>query len=117
MSANSGVSDLVATLRSQVRHAPAVRRLGRVAAVTGLVIESEGPNVGLGELCRLSSERDGFEVMAEVVGFRGERVLLMPLGDTAGLHPGCPVGLRPPATAGRRAGLAGPRARCPWPPL
>jgi len=29
--------------------------------------------------------------MAEVVGFRGERVLLMPLGETIGLHPGCEV--------------------------
>ncbi len=85
------VSHFVDTLRSQVRHAPAVRRIGRVASVTGLVIESEGPNVGLGELCLLSSERDGFSVMAEVVGFRGERVLLMPLGETAGLHSGCPV--------------------------
>lgn len=85
------VSDFVSTLRTQVRHAPAVRRLGRVTAVTGLVIESEGPNVGLGELCLLQSERDSFEVMAEVVGFRGERVLLMPLGETAGLHAGCPV--------------------------
>ncbi len=88
---NTDVTNFVDTLRSQVRHAPAVRRMGRVAAVTGLVIESEGPNVGLGELCLLSSERDGFEVMAEVVGFRGERVLLMPLGETAGLHAGCPV--------------------------
>jgi flagellum-specific ATP synthase len=88
---NSDVGDFVHTLRTQVRHAPALRRMGRVAAVTGLVIESEGPNVGLGELCLLSSERDDFEVMAEVVGFRGERVLLMPLGETGGLHAGCPV--------------------------
>ncbi len=85
------LGDLVTTLRSQVRHTPALRRLGRVTAVTGLVIESEGPNVGLGELCLLRSERDAFEVMAEVVGFRGERVLLMPLGETGGLHAGCPV--------------------------
>jgi len=85
------VADFVSTLRTQVRHAPALRRLGRVAAVTGLIIESEGPNVGLGELCMLSSERESFEVMAEVVGFRGERVLLMPLGDTGGLHAGCQV--------------------------
>ncbi len=85
------VSDFIQTLHTQVRHAPALRRMGRVAAVTGLVIESDGPNVGLGELCLLRSERDGFEVMAEVVGFRAERVLLMPLGDTAGLHAGCPV--------------------------
>jgi flagellum-specific ATP synthase len=88
---NPELSDFVATLRTQVRHAPALRRLGRVTAVTGLVIESEGPNVGLGELCLLQSERDAFEVMAEVVGFRGERVLLMPLGETGGLHAGCPV--------------------------
>jgi flagellum-specific ATP synthase len=88
---NPDLTDFVETLRMQVRHAPAVRRMGRVAAVTGLIIESEGPNVGLGELCLLSSERDSFEVMAEVVGFRGERVLLMPLGETAGLHSGCPV--------------------------
>ncbi|RRJ98032.1 FliI/YscN family ATPase [Opitutaceae bacterium TAV4] len=85
-------------LRTQVRHAPAMRRLGRVAAVTGLIIESEGPNVGLGDICVIRSERDAFEVMAEVVGFRGERVLLMPLGETTGLHAGCSVsaGDRPP---------------------
>ena len=88
---NNDVTDFVQTLRSQVRHAPALRRMGRVAAVTGLVIESEGPNVGLGELCLRSSDRDDFEVMAEVVGFRGERVLLMPLGETSGLHAGCHV--------------------------
>ena len=98
------VTDFVATLRSQVRHTPALRRLGRVTAVTGLIIESEGPNVGLGELCLLSSDRDSFEVLAEVVGFRGERVLLMPLGDTGGLHAGCAVTAcdRPPLP------LAGP---------
>ncbi len=92
------VAECFDTLRGQVRHATAVRRLGRVVAVTGLVIESDGPNVGLGEFCTLRSEREQFEVMAEVVGFRGERVLLMPLGDVAGLHSGCSVvaGERPP---------------------
>lgn len=85
------LSPFIETLRLQVRQAPRATRLGRVAAVTGLVIESDGPNVGLGELCQLRSARDHFSVMAEVVGFRGERVLLMPLGDTAGLHAGCEV--------------------------
>ena len=94
-----GVTQYVEALRSQVRHAPAAQRLGRVAAVTGLVIESDGPNVGLGDLCWLRSDRENFEVMAEVVGFRGSRVLLMPLGDTAGLHHGCTV------TAGDRPTL------------
>lgn len=94
----SGVAPMIDALRSQVRVLPAARRLGHVTGVTGLIIESEGPNVGLGELCHLRSERDNFSVMAEVVGFRGERVLLMPLGETAGLHAGCEVaaGDRPP---------------------
>jgi flagellum-specific ATP synthase len=87
----------VDALRSRVRHTPAVQRVGRVVAVTGLVIESNGPNVGLGELCTLRSARDDFEVAAEVVGFRGERILLMPLGDMAGIHVGCAV------VAGERA--------------
>jgi flagellum-specific ATP synthase len=92
------VGPMIEALRSQVRALPAARRLGHVTGVTGLIIESEGPNVGLGELCQLRSERDDFAVTAEVVGFRGERVLLMPLGETAGLHAGCEVAAsdRPP---------------------
>src|SRR5690606_9801059 len=75
----------------QVRVTPSLRRLGRVTGITGLVIESEGPNVGLGELCQVRSARAACSLLAEVVGFRGERVLLMPLGDPAGLHAGCEV--------------------------
>jgi flagellum-specific ATP synthase len=94
----TNVVPMIEALRSQVRSLPAVRRLGHVTGVTGLIIESEGPNVGLGELCRLSSDRENFSVIAEVVGFRGEHVLLMPLGETAGLHAGCEVAAadRPP---------------------
>lgn len=89
---------LIDALRTQVRAAAPSRRLGRVIGITGLIIESEGPNVGLGELCRITSEREAINVMAEVVGFRGEKVLLMPLGETQGLHPGCEVAAcdRPP---------------------
>ncbi len=87
----SAVAPLVDVLRSQVRHVPAVQRVGAVTGVAGLIIESDGPNVGLGELCTVRSPRAGFSVSAEVVGFREHRVLLMPLGDTAGLHVGCEV--------------------------
>lgn len=94
----STVAPLVDILRTQVRHAPAVQRVGAVIGVAGLIIESEGPNVGLGELCDVRSPRSDFSVRAEVVGFREHRVLLMPLGDTAGLHVGCEVAAasRPP---------------------
>jgi flagellum-specific ATP synthase len=95
---NAAVAPLVEALRSQVRHLPTVQRLGTVTAVTGLIIESDGPNVGLGELCLLRSARGNFSLPAEVVGFREHRVLLMPLGETTGLHVGCEVAAleRPP---------------------
>lgn len=88
---NSSVGPLVDVLRSQIRHLPPVQRVGKVTGVAGLIIESDGPNVGLGELCQISSPRDDFNVRAEVVGFREHRVLLMPLGEAAGLHVGCEV--------------------------
>ncbi|HVS53706.1 MAG TPA: FliI/YscN family ATPase [Opitutaceae bacterium] len=94
----STVAPLVDVLRTQVRHLPPVQRVGAVTGVAGLIIESDGPNVGLGEICQVRSVRDDFNVRAEVVGFREHRVLLMPLGETAGLHVGCEVAAcdRPP---------------------
>ena len=94
----NAVAPLIDVLRSQVRHLPPVQRVGTVTGVAGLIIESDGPNVGLGELCLVRSPRDDFSVRAEVVGFREHRVLLMPLGETAGLHVGCEVAAcdRPP---------------------
>lgn len=98
MKNGSSLAPLVDVLRSQVRHVPSVQRVGAVIGVAGLVIESEGPNVGLGDLCMVRSPRTDFAVRAEVVGFREHRVLLMPLGDAAGLHVGCEVAAaeRPP---------------------
>lgn len=95
---NVTLTPMVEALRTQVRHLPSVQKLGTVTAVAGLIIESDGPNVGLGDLCLLRSPRADFSVQAEVVGFREHRVLLMPLGETSGLHVGCEVAAldRPP---------------------
>ncbi|RME69293.1 MAG: FliI/YscN family ATPase [Verrucomicrobia bacterium] len=68
-------------------------RIGRVAQVTGLLIESDGPHARLGDVCEIASPRHGVRVLAEVVGFREHRVLLMPLGEMEGIHPGCEVRL------------------------
>jgi flagellum-specific ATP synthase len=66
-------------------------KIGRIAQVTGLVIESEGPDVALGDVCRIQSERNFGETLAEVVGFRDHRILLMPLGEMNHIHAGCEV--------------------------
>jgi flagellum-specific ATP synthase len=64
---------------------------GRVVQLIGLVIESEGPLAAVGELCRIESARHDGSTLAEVVGFRNHHVLLMPLGEVRGIHPGSEV--------------------------
>jgi len=78
---NQAVTDVFSTVRGRIQQAPTFVRHGRVASITGLIVESDGPNASVGELCLLRSQRTGFEVLAEVVGFRSEKILLMALGD------------------------------------
>ena len=62
--------------------------LGRVSQVVGLVIEANGPNARVGEVCLVETTDGTPPVQCEVVGFRGEKVLLMPLGDLTGIKSG-----------------------------
>ncbi len=63
--------------------------MGRVDKVVGLTIESVGPNAPLGELCEINSGHG--KVLAEIVGFKENKVVLMPLSDTEGLSIGAPI--------------------------
>lgn len=69
---------------------PLYPRLGEVTKVVGLTVESRGPNAALGERCTIELS-DGRHRDAEVVGFRDEHLLLMPLDDLEGLRPGLRV--------------------------
>lgn len=60
---------------------------GKIVDVVGLTIEATGPPMHVGDLCYIRPPRGGNSVPAEVVGFRGDRILLMPLGDIAGIAP------------------------------
>lgn len=65
---------------------------GKVAKVVGLTVESIGPEAKLGDLCRIVVEKDeGLSVMAEVVGFHENRLLLMPYESMDGIGVGCVV--------------------------
>lgn len=75
--------------RESLSQARRYREFGRVAEVVGLVIESNGPQARIGDLCQV--EAGDAWIPAEVVGFRDERVLLMPLGELAGVRAGCLV--------------------------
>jgi len=64
---------------------------GKITQIVGLVIESQGPSVNLGDLCYIRPRNAGGDIPAEVVGFRQKRVLLMPIADMQGIGPGCEV--------------------------
>jgi len=65
-----------------------VKRLGRVSQVVGLTIESIGPDVSLGSTCHIKANKYSEPIMSEVVGFKNNNIILMPLGSTSGISPG-----------------------------
>ena len=73
-------------LLRRVEKTQVLRNHGRVVQLIGLVIESEGPLVAVGEICRIESARHDGSTLAEVVGFRNHHVLLMPMGEIHGIH-------------------------------
>jgi flagellum-specific ATP synthase len=80
---------------------PPVR--GKLTRVAGLVMESVGLKVPLGSIC-LIEQRHGPPVEAEVVGFAGERLFLMPVADIHGVSPGASVRQVEPVQARPRLG-------------
>jgi flagellum-specific ATP synthase len=78
-------------LLHRVRETEVIRNHGHVVQLIGLVIESEGPLAAVGEICRIESAGRNGSTLAEVVGFRNHHVLLMPLGELHGIHPGSEV--------------------------
>jgi flagellum-specific ATP synthase len=78
-------------LLGRVKDARVLQNKGRVVQLIGLVIESEGPLAAMGEVCRIESARHDGTTLAEVVGFRNHHLLLMPLGEVHGIHPGSEV--------------------------
>ena len=66
------------------------RKLGKVAKIVGLTIESLGPEAKLNDLCKIYIDEEK-TVLAEVVGFRDKNLLLMPYESVEGVGLGCIV--------------------------
>ncbi|MBF0370419.1 MAG: FliI/YscN family ATPase [Magnetococcales bacterium] len=64
------------------------QKMGRVTQVVGLLIEGDGPASSIGDMCDIITGEGERMVKAEVVGFRNDAVLLMPLGALKGVRPG-----------------------------
>lgn len=76
-------------LRDAIVRTPIAKIHGRVTKVVGPLLEAELPGAVLGSRCTVGANRP-----CEVVGFRGERALLVPLESMAGVAHGDPVDVR-----------------------
>ncbi len=74
----------------KVVDAETIHYIGRVTAVKGLEIESQGPRSVIGEMCTIKLP-DGTSLLAEVVGLEDKTVRLTAFGNTKGIEVGCEV--------------------------
>ncbi len=76
-------------LIDMVEKLPVCQLKGRISQAIGLTLEATGPRLSLGELCYIRANHSiGQYVPAEVVGFKNNRTLIMPLGELEGIGPG-----------------------------
>ncbi|MBQ3033170.1 MAG: flagellar protein export ATPase FliI [Deferribacterales bacterium] len=78
--------DLLKTLKPQLP----LRLRGKVTKIVGLVAEADGPLLSIGSRCAISAVT-GRTIVAEIIGFNENRIVLMPYGDSDGIAPGSPV--------------------------
>ncbi|MFN8360221.1 MAG: FliI/YscN family ATPase [Candidatus Kapaibacterium sp.] len=68
-----------------------VETVGRISQVVGMVLESNGPQAPIGEVCILRNRRGEEVSRSEIVGFRDNKILSMVLGEYSGIEPGMEI--------------------------
>jgi flagellum-specific ATP synthase len=68
-----------------------IKVCGKVSQVIGLVVEGHGPCTSVGEMCEIYANGHREPLSAEVVGFKTDKVLMMPLDEIRGVGPGCKI--------------------------
>ena len=71
-----------------IRNADSYSYFGKIDKVIGMMIESNGPECKIGDICRIYGHGNKTYINAEVVGFRGNKVLLMPYEEPDGISSG-----------------------------
>lgn len=82
----------IEALSEVIEKADPYKRYGKVLRIVGLMIESLGPAVNIGEVCIIHPESNLQKpILSEVVGFNNEKVILMPYTEVTEIGPGCLV--------------------------
>ena len=74
-----------------IERTKSIREIGKITEIIGLIIEADGPEASIGDLCYIYNKFNAEPVWAEVVGFKENKILLMPLGAMEGIQPGAIV--------------------------
>lgn len=74
-----------------IKNTETIKQIGKITEIIGLTIESDGPKSSIGDLCYIHNDYSDTPTMAEVVGFKKDKILLMPLGSPDGIRPGALV--------------------------
>ena len=82
--------DVLSKYKELIDELEVVKFTGRVERIVGLTIESVGPAVKYGDMCKIKTGQSQY-LYAEVVGFNKNRVILMPIGDMKGVVAGTEV--------------------------
>ena len=72
----------------QVRKAETISYTGKIENIVGMSIEASGGRAAVGDICQIYNGESGGQVLAEVVGFKNDRMLLMPYSDMSGISSG-----------------------------
>ena len=78
-------------LKNIISNSSTINKVGRIIEIIGLTIVADGPASSIGDLCHIVQDNSSEIIYSEVVGFRADRVLLMPLGSIEGLQAGAKV--------------------------
>ena len=74
-----------------IQNTQTIKEIGKITEIIGLTIESDGPKSSIGDLCYIYNDFNDKATMAEVVGFKKDKILLMPLASPDGIRPGALV--------------------------
>ena len=72
----------------QVKDSDLFSRTCKIENIVGMSIEASGGRGAIGDICRIYSAESNSQILAEVVGFKSDRMLLMPYENMNGLAPG-----------------------------
>ena len=75
-------------LIQQVKEAETISYTGKIENIVGMSIEASGGRAAVGDICQIYNGSSGGQVMAEVVGFKDDHILLMPYSDMSGISAG-----------------------------